>query len=175
MFHCRAFRILLAFLLSPAASALGQGATMQQDIFRYIAIAPCGRLELGDSLDPGNRATRLNDSTFSLVPACFGGSVQILVFVTPTYRIYAFQFLYDTPETYPSLVASYRKSLGPPTATGGMNDGPGFTWWDDGKTRFEIAQHRSGARRGLTSRLTDLRFATPFARPRRNCAFIAPG
>jgi hypothetical protein len=138
----------------------GCGAQQQQQrppIFRYISIAPCGRIDLGDQFEPGGRAVRENDSTFRLIPECFGDAEQILVHVTPQMRVTSFDFAYAAGDSLDVFLAEYRQTLGPPTAVDTSGSGVHTIEWRDAQTTFTFFRRRNGATVSIYSRLADRR------------------
>ncbi len=124
-------------------------------IFRYIDIAPYGRIELGAPFGADSLVTQISDSVVELPRQTFGGTDRITIHLTPDRKVYAMSFLYPQGTSYDAMVESYTEDLGPPTR---MNHG---VYWDDRRTRFMIIVHRVEAAEVVASRMIDLVLAHP--------------
>lgn len=128
----------------------------QIQVFRYVDIAPYGRLVLGSQFAAESVAHRASDSVYILKAGTFGGAREIRVYVSPGRKIVAFEFDYSGSTEYASLLASYSKDLGPPSGTSLDQDGTARMYWVDRKTRFELVRLGGDRVSRLRSRLTDL-------------------
>jgi hypothetical protein len=127
--------LLLLISLVLTTEALAQRRT---PIFRYISIAPCGRLELDSAFVPRGRATQQDDSTFRLISQCFGGAEQILVHVTAAGRISSFEFAYGADTSLARHVAIFAADLGAPLRVDTIGPNPHRVLWRDSLTDFLV-------------------------------------
>jgi len=136
----------------------GNGSAQERKpIFRHISIQPCGRIELGARFRPMLRAARQDDSTFRLIPQCFGDAEQILVHVSPQMLVTSFDFSYAEGDSLALFVAEYRQSLGPPISVDTTGQGVHAVVWRDDRTMFTLLRRKAGATVRTYARLADRR------------------
>lgn len=135
----------------------GGSAQERKPIFRHISIQPCGRIELGARFRSILRAVRQNDSTFRLIPQCFGDAEQILVHVSPHMLVTSFDFAYAAGDSLAVFVAEYRQSLGPPISVDTSGQGEHTVVWRDAHTMFTLLRRKAGATVRTYARLADRR------------------
>jgi hypothetical protein len=143
-------------LLGTALVANGShGQAPSKPIFRYIDIAPCGRIELGTRFDPSGRAVRQNDTTFRLIPHCFGDADQILVHVGARQRVTSFDFSYGVGDSLATHDAYYRTLIGAPFAVDTTGPGVHTVQWRDSTTILTLFRNRRGFEVRSYARLAD--------------------
>lgn len=124
-------------------------------IFRYINIEPCGRLDLDSTFSPRGRAVVQNDSTFRLIPRCFGGAEQLLVHVSGAHHITAFEFAYGSAQSLASYVLDYERSIGPPSRVDTTAGTTHVVVWEDARTEFTLFRRIRSGRADSFARLSN--------------------
>ena len=119
-------------------------------IYRYINVGPGERLNLGEPFRVTSLATRINDSTYVLHREAIPDPDSIEIHVNAHNIVYAMDFIYRDHETFGSLMATYVKSLGPPSRTSNQDAA-----WEDDTTRFQILWTGGDTVGSVRSRITD--------------------
>ena len=157
----RLTKMALVLLTATAVPLLAQ----TPPIFRYISIAPYGRLELGGPFAHRAQLGKpLGPQLYELqgpggVHAQFADTERLLIELDNKDRIRTFYFLYLPGKAFGPAKAEYVESLGQPAAER-RYDSAGVAVkravWQDAKTEFELraARPKDGPER-VASRLRD--------------------
>lgn len=121
-------------------------------VYRYISVNRGERIVLGKPFSLPDLATRVNDTTLVLHPDAVPDPDSIEIHVAQGDTVYAMDFVYRANETFGSLMATYVKSLGPPTRAGNRD-----AVWQDSLTHFRIEWTGGDTIGSLRSRITDRR------------------
>ena len=119
-------------------------------VYRYINVGHGERLNLGEAFAATSLATRTNDSTYVLHRDAVVDPDSIEIHVNRHNVVYAMDFIYRDHETFGSLMATYVKSLGPPSHAGNQD-----AVWEDNRTRFQILWTGGDSVGSVRSRITD--------------------
>lgn len=138
-------KLILSFILLLTWNCGFSQQTNAENIFRYVNIAPYGKIELGNNISQFKSYYEIRDGQYFLLEKYFGGAKSIEIMKDKNEKIVALIFKYDKNVKLESQISDY-SYLGKPFIEDEI------AIWNDGKTKFELYQ-KDGV---VFSRISDL-------------------